>query len=382
MAKRRLGLLSLCGLGLSAMTASAQAPYFVQQKTPCPPVIVSPGQPLQPQATTTQPSTPPATAQATPSTTQPTPVSEPSPSTPDVDLGGGLALGESTVALAMPGYIDNAMPMNRIRLRYDYASNNPFPDRGEFFYPKCGCFTDPRTAGRFFDPNAKGPPLPESQVDSQEAELMVEKTIGCRASVFVEAPWRWINPEINSNEDGFSDLRIGAKYAIIATDTTFLTAQIRVGFPTGDGRLGLGNELYSYEPALLLTRQIGCRAWLHGEVRGWIPTEGSDFAADIMRYGLGVSYALVDNCNFSILPIGEVVAWQLLGGRKSNNVEPGPIDAAGDTIVNAKFGVRFGFGEKLAMGQHRSNLYMGYGHSLTGDRWYEEIYRVEYQINY
>ena len=380
MAKRRLGLLSLCGLSLSAMTANAQGTYFIQQKTPCPPIIVSPVQ--QPLAPTPATTTPPTTTQTTPQPTQSTPTPEATPSTPDVDLGGGLALGESTVALAMPGYIDNAIPMNRIRLRYDFASNNPFPDRGEFFYPKCGCFTDPRAAGRFFDPNAKGPPLPESQVDYQEAELLVEKTIGCRASVFIEAPWRWINPEINTNENGFSDLRFGAKYAIIANSSTYLTAQIRVGVPTGDGRLGLGNELTSYEPALLLTRQLGDRAFLHGEVRGWIPTNGSDFEADIMRYGLGLSYAVVDNCNFSVLPIGEVVAWQLLGGRKSNATEPAPIDAAGDTIVNGKIGVRFGFGEKVAMGTHRSNLYVGYGHSFTGDRWYEDMYRVEYQINY
>jgi len=377
MAKRPFGLLSLCGLGLSTLSASAQAPYFVQQKTPCPPIIVAPAQPgtLQPQPTTT-PST------TTPPTTTQTPTPDTSPSSPNLDLGGGLALGESTVALAVPGYIDNAIPMNRVRLRYDFASNNPFPDRGEFFYPKCGCFTDPAAAGRFFDPNAKGPPQPETGVDSQDVEFMVEKTIGCRASVFVEAPFRFINPEQNSNENGFSDLRFGAKYAIIATNDTYLTAQIRIGVPTGDGRLGLGNELVSYEPALLLTKQLGCRSFLHGEVRGWIPTEGSDFAADIMRYGIGYSYLAVDRCDFSVLPIGEVVAWQLLGGRKSNAAVGAPIDASGDVIVNAKIGVRFGFGDKVALGQHRSQLYVGYGHSLTGDRWYEEIVRVEYQYNF
>jgi hypothetical protein len=374
MAKRRLGLFSLCSMGLSAMAASAQTPYYIEHKTPCPPIVTSTA-PLAPTPT----ATPPAAQTPTQETAQ-TPTPESTPSAPDLDLGGGLALGESTVALAMPGYIDNAMPMNRIRLRYDYGTNNPFPDRGEFFYPKCGCFTDPR-AGNAFDPNAKGPPLPERSVDFQEAEFMAERLIGCRASVFVEAPFRFINPEVNSNETGFSDLKLGLKYALIATNNTYLTAQLRVSLPTGEGRRGLGNELVGYEPALLLTRQLGCRSFFHGEFRGWIPTEGSDFQADMIRYGVGYSFLAADSDNFSVLPIAELVGWTLLGGRKSDG-QGNVLPANGDTIVNGKLGVRFGFGEKLPLGQNRSQLFVGYGHSLTGDRWYEEIVRVDYQINY
>ena len=51
----------------------------------------------------------------------------------------------------------------------------------------------------------------------------------------------------------------------------------------------------------------------------------------------------------------------------------GVINAAGDTIVNGKVGVRTYFGEG-------SDLYIGYGHALTGDRWYKDIIRVEYRL--
>lgn len=381
MAKRRFGLFSLCGLGLTAVMANAQTTLVshppkasccqdVAPKSNCcqDSIILQPATPAT-AAPTTTPSTP----------TTPTTTADMAPAAADLDLGGGLALGESTVALALPGYIDNAMPMNRLRFRYDAFSNNPFPDRGEFFYPKCGCLADPR-AGNLFDPGAKGPPLPESSVDAQEVEVMLETMIGSRASIFVETPWRFINPEQNANENGFGDMRFGAKYALIACNNTYLTAQIRVGVPTGQGRKGLGNELVSYEPALLLTKQLGCRSFLHAEFRGWIPTEGTDFAADILRYGVGYSYVAVSRCNFSATPVVELVGWSLLNGLKSNDV--GIFDASGDTIVNGKVGVRFGFGEKVALGQHRSSLYLGYGHALTGEKWYEDVARAEYQINW
>ena len=54
-------------------------------------------------------------------------------------------------------------------------------------------------------------------------------------------------------------------------------------------------------------------------------------------------------------------------------------DAAGDTIVNAKIGVRLGFGPLVGPANlSRSDLYIGYGRALTGDVWYKDILRVEY----
>ena len=45
-------------------------------------------------------------------------------------------------------------------------------------------------------------------------------------------------------------------------------------------------------------------------------------------------------------------------------------DADGDTIVNLKAGARIGLGKN-------ADLYGGYGHSLTGDRWYRDVIRFE-----
>lgn len=55
-------------------------------------------------------------------------------------------------------------------------------------------------------------------------------------------------------------------------------------------------------------------------------------------------------------------------------IEPATPDKVdGVAIINGKLGVRTFFGD-------RSSLYLGWGHSLTGSRWYENIWRVEYRL--
>ena len=48
-------------------------------------------------------------------------------------------------------------------------------------------------------------------------------------------------------------------------------------------------------------------------------------------------------------------------------------DAAGETIVNVKVGVR-------APSERFGDLFVGYGRALTGDRWYEDTVRVEWRL--
>jgi hypothetical protein len=38
------------------------------------------------------------------------------------------------------GYIDNPIAQNQIRIRFDAAFEDQFPDRSEFFYAKCSCY--------------------------------------------------------------------------------------------------------------------------------------------------------------------------------------------------------------------------------------------------
>jgi hypothetical protein len=46
----------------------------------------------------------------------------------------------------------------------------------------------------------------------------------------------------------------------------------------------------------------------------------------------------------------------------------------GDTIVNAKLGLRIGSGN--------ADFYASYGRALTGDVWYKDIVRLEFRLGF
>ena len=296
------------------------------------------------------------------------------------------------------GYIDPAVVQNQVRFRFDAAYGNPFPDRGEFFYPTCGCF-----------PGAPGPPLPESEVDYQELEAYVELVIRPNWSAFVEIPVRFIDPVVNDNTAGLSDIRAGLRCALIEQPCQWLTGQLRVYTPTGDGRRGLGTEHASIEPALLFQRNAERSSWF-GEFRAWIPIspnkevfppgedsggELRDYAGTILRYGLGTSFDVCQSgcqCHRRRTTlVTEFVGWTILDGLKERSLTPtepvfdpdGNINpnfrdeyasARGDTIVNAKVGLRWS--------TPRDSIYVGYGRALTGDVWYENMLRAQYTIRF
>jgi hypothetical protein len=100
---------------------------------------------------------------------------------------------------------------------------------------------------------------------------------------------------------------------------------------------------------------------------------GTEFAGDIVRYGAGLSYAVPVNCCWQVSPVVEFVGWTALGGQTAFAQGPGQFvveDADGDTIVNAKLGLRANY-----CGQ--GDVYFGYGRPLTGDEWYENTWRAE-----
>jgi hypothetical protein len=273
---------------------------------------------------------------------------------------GGPTIRDSDV-----GYIDSALLGDMLRLRYDASFNNPRPTRAEFFWPQGG-------------PGHPGPPRPETSVNYQELEAAVEVLLAPQLSGFVEAPWRLLHPEVNDRAAGFGDLHAGFKYAFLSREDLVATFQLRTYVPTGDGRRGLGTAHTSLEPALLVYWRLDERLGFEGELRDWVPIGGTAFAGNVLRYGAGLHYNWLQTEKLQVVPVVELVGWTVLGGRESVPGSDGAVqvkDAAGDTIVNAKFGLRFktdGWGD----------LYTGYGRALTGDRWYANTFRIEWRLCY
>ena len=186
--------------------------------------------------------------------------------------------------------------------------------------------------------------------------------------------------------DGLGDVQAGFKYALVATDSTYLTFQFTGYIPTGNGLKGLGTEHLSLEPGLLLTTQLSDRVIGYAEVKDWIAYRGEpNFAGNVLRYGIGASCLVYDGGCVRIAPVLELVAWTVLDGSETRFEGLGSVvDSRGTTIVNAKYGVRVGFGEATGRPGNigGSDLYVGYGNALTGDRWYKDVFRIEYRIRF
>jgi hypothetical protein len=263
------------------------------------------------------------------------------------------------------GYIDPAIPGNVLRVRYDSVYDNLRPTLGEMFWPPG-------------PPNGPGPPIPERRVNYQDLAAYVEALVSESTSVFANIPVRFLDPDLNANTAGLGVTDFGFRRSLIACDGLSATFQLRTYVPSGDYRRGLGNSLVGLEPALLVYLPLGDQWGIEGEVRDWIPIGGTDFAGNTLRYGVGLWFDALCTEELRVTPIAEFVGWSLLDGRVSVHQPGGPPlveNAAGDTIVNAKLGVRVKLGERL-------DLYTGYGRPVTGDFWYQHVYRLELRLFY
>ena len=270
-----------------------------------------------------------------------------------------------TVSDTQVGYIDTAIPGNLFRIRSDFGYNFRRPSRAEFFYARTG-------------PGTPGLPQAERSVDFQDLRIYGEGLLTEHFSAFVEIPVRFLNPDINDNATGLGDMNTGFKWAFWHTNDTVATFQLRTYIPTGDADRGLGNNHATIEPGLLFYKQLTPKSALEGEFRYWIPIEDSGFAGNIFRYGIGFHHDIYRSDRLRITPVVEFVGWTVLNG-KQNVLLPSGLgsveNAGGDTIFNAKIGIRAG------LGQH-ADVYAGYGRPLTGDQWYENIFRVEVRLKF
>ena len=291
-------------------------------------------------------------------------------------LGPTFSLADSSV-----GYIDSAVIGTQLRFRFDAAYDFDEPDRAEFFYSTWTLFggrTDPATIG------------PNNSIDSQTFSLYYEQALSCRLSAFVEAAFLFNNPSgvpgPGPDTSGIGDMIAGFKYMLYEDCNQLLTFQLKNYIPTGDDGKWLTAGHYSIEPGVLYMNRLSDRITMEAEIRDWIPIGGADglpagngqpYAGNVLRYGVGLSYAWVDNCDWAITPVVELVGWSVLEGQKFSFAGAGaPVDADGDDIVNLKIGAR------VARCGAAGDLYVGYGTALTSEAWYNDIFRVDYRIKF
>jgi outer membrane putative beta-barrel porin/alpha-amylase len=289
---------------------------------------------------------------------------------------------------SMVGYIGDSTIRSHVRIRFDAGFQVMAADRAEFFYGKCGCYRGLPVGHPAYDPNAAGPG-PGILTDSnfQQLYILGEYALMNRASVFAELPTRWLKPKAFApgtgsfpDATGVSDLRFGVKASLFSSPDRQVTFQFQTAGPTGDALKGLGTGHWSVEPTLLYSEQVSDRLRIEtqfGDViptggSAGVPTSGTDrFSGNVLYYGVGPSYELFSTDRVRVAPVVELVGWHVLSGFQTADVA----DASGINIVNLKVGGRIVF-------RDQSSIYVGYGHALTDNVWYDDILRFEYGFSF
>lgn len=284
------------------------------------------------------------------------------------------SLGGDTISLAQSnvGYIDSAIIATQLRMRFDAAYDMNRGDRAEYYYTTAAAF-----GGQFQDG------LPDPSVDYQLISTYLEYALSDRFSIYADVPVLANNPSILANHTGLGDMEAGFKWGLSNCCDRQLTFQLNNYIPTGDPEKWLSTGHYSIEPGLLYFQRLSDRLVFEAELKDWIsiggsvnPQNGDDFAGNVLQYGLGFGYNWCQHGCWTVTPVVEFVGWTVLDGQVTEIDDAGtvlgPVDATGDTIVNVKVGARI---TDCCGG----GFYAGYGRSLTGDRWYEEIVRLEFR---
>jgi hypothetical protein len=278
--------------------------------------------------------------------------------------------GSQTSASSAPDYesavsfIDSAVPMSQVKMLIDCNYGDRQPTRAAYLFPKSGI------------PGSPGWQTPETNVDWQELTSYVEVAYQNTFSGFLVLPTMWVNPQVNDNAWGMADIQAGLKVALLSS-TGFTSAfEVRGTIPTRSGP-GLSTYHYSVEPGLLFFLQPAELFAVEGELRYWIPIDGTDFAGDIARYGIGVSMGQRSYQSIWCTPVVEVIGWTVLGGYQMVSMPDGFFvqGASGETIVNGMAGLRFGLGDT-------ADIYLGYGHCFTGEAWQRDLWRLEFRVRF
>jgi hypothetical protein len=256
-------------------------------------------------------------------------------------------------------FFDSAIPRSTIRLRFDADYGNHRPTFAEYYFP------------------GDGFRKPESRVHMQELQTFIEYGLNEWFSTFMETPLRWVNPDRNDNLFGIGDLGFGAKFAFWNSETLLTAFQLRFSANTSQ-RILTGTGHWTIEPALLVNYRFLEAFTLEGQAGYWVPLGGTDYAGDIFRYGLGLSYGGRAGDQVMLVPVAEVVGWTATSGRvlvATSRTDFHVESAAGDTIVNGALGVR------LTLGSN-ADIYAGYSRCFTGHTLFRDMARIEFRIFY
>lgn len=280
---------------------------------------------------------------------------------------GDGGVGRERVMLA-PFEVDITQPFKNFKIRVDSAFNMAHPDRAEYFWARSSAI------------GGRGPPKIERSISYQEVHLVKEFAVD-NFSTIIDVPIRGVNPEINNNSSGLSDVSIATKLVLLQGERWQFTQYFRTIMNSGLARRGLGTGHVSLEPGFLLRYKVNAQTYLHGQLKYWFPIAGNvDHSGGILELGLAASRVLYENDGFAIIPTFEVLSWGVMDGQQTYYPSGALQDADGQTIVNLAPGVRTVYDTGCVFGLFEMGANVSLG--VTGKRWHDALFRFELRWSY
>jgi hypothetical protein len=265
-------------------------------------------------------------------------------------------------------FTDAARPQTQMRLRSDFAQDIQFPDRSEFFWA--------RADGKGKGPSPTAPLLGEQKVNYSELSMYTEGATG-RIGVFVEMPYRSIDPTVDPHASGFADMNTGTKTLLYDCELLQLTFQFRTWIPMGNFRKGLGTGHVSLEPSLILGLKLAPETFLQAQVAEWIPLGGDpDYQGSVLMTKWSVNQVVCRILpDVPLIATAEMNTWSFQDGAYTDPVLGPDQKSSGTTYVSMGPGLRLVICDKIDFG-------IGTLFSVTEHHLADQTYRLEFRARF
>lgn len=176
-------------------------------------------------------------------------------------------------------FADYARPRTVTRLRYDNLEDMTRPDRNQFWI------------------NQVKPVPTKSRIFARLQEVYLYQEVASeRGSLFVEVPYRQINPSWEPTQAGFGDINFGIKSLWYDREMLQITFQMRTFMPSGNFTNNLGTGQFALDPSILTSLKLSPTTYFQGQFGNWIPLGGP-----------GVNHTLAGGVFYWLMSLNQVL---------------------------------------------------------------------------
>ena len=254
---------------------------------------------------------------------------------------------------------DSPRPVTQTRIRWDAGFRYNFPDSAEFFWAQI---------------NKKGPKFVTPSLHYNDLTLYQE--IAAKgASVFVEMPYRTIDPINGPTGAGMGDMNVGVKTVLLDRELLLVSMQMRTFIPIGNPTTGLGTGHVALEPSLLAALKLTSSTYLQTELAEWIPLGGTPgFAGSVFHYHLSLNQNLCHygEC-FNLVGTLEMNGYTFRG--QFTDLNGAAVGLSGASYVNAGPGLRMQFCDRCDLG---FGMAFGFDHGHGPAQFYRTELRIRF----